>query len=193
MRCFPYVHVYHLITCLQFSLKKNPNHSKELCWQVIKLKILTLNKSPKNRLACDIDTWTSLYKIFKEWRTDNTMLKAPFDEQQVKMQHTIWLLPSLCYSLHVHCCFQGSPQIYTARLMAPLIFKFCIIQWYLRPVRGCTSGGCVSVPAMVAGLCCLGLLTLVLLLANSSLIVWGRSGSNLTPCCKRENQTMWWW
>jgi hypothetical protein len=60
------------------------------------------------------------------------------------------------------------------------------IQMYLRPVRGCTSGGCVIVPAMVAGLCCLGLLTLVLLLANSSLIVWGRSGSNLTPCWKRE-------
>ena len=57
---------------------------------------------------------------------------------------------------------------------------------YLRPVRGCTRGGWVIVPASVAGLCCLGLLTFVLLFANSSLIVWGRSGSNLTPCCKRE-------
>ena len=66
------------------------------------------------------------------------------------------------------------------------------IQMYLRPVRGCTSGGCVIVPAMVAGLCCLGLLTLVLLLANSSLIVWGRSGSNRTPCCKREKPDKWW-
>ena len=56
-------------------------------------------------------------------------------------------------------------------------------------MRGCTSGGWVIAPAMVAGLCCLGLLTLVLLFANSSLIVWGRSGSNRTPCCKRENQT----
>ena len=30
----------------------------------------------------------------------------------------------------------------------------------------------------------LGLVTLVLLFANSSLRVWGRSGSNRTPCCK---------
>lgn len=52
---------------------------------------------------------------------------------------------------------------------------------YLRPVRGCIKVGCVL--AALAG-CCLGLLTLVLLLANSSRIVWGMSGSNLTPCCK---------
>lgn len=52
---------------------------------------------------------------------------------------------------------------------------------YLRPVRGCIKVGCVL--AALAG-CCLGLLTFVLLLANSSRIVWGMSGSNLTPCCK---------
>lgn len=52
---------------------------------------------------------------------------------------------------------------------------------YLRPVRGCIKVGCVL--AALAG-CCLGLLTLVLLLANSSLMVCGMSGSNLTPCCK---------
>jgi len=33
---------------------------------------------------------------------------------------------------------------------------------------------------------CLGLLTFVLDLANSSRMVWGRSGSNLTPCCKKK-------
>ena len=32
----------------------------------------------------------------------------------------------------------------------------------------------------------LGLLTFVLDLANSKRIVWGRSGSNLTPCCKKN-------
>lgn len=52
---------------------------------------------------------------------------------------------------------------------------------YLRPVRGCIKVGCV-LAALAA--CCLGLLTLVLLLANSSRIVCGMSGSNLTPCCK---------
>lgn len=52
---------------------------------------------------------------------------------------------------------------------------------YLRPVRGCIKVGCV-LAALAA--CCLGLLTLVLLLANSSLMVCGMSGSNLTPCCK---------
>ena len=72
---------------------------------------------------------------------------------------------------------------------------------YLRPVSGCTSGCCAcaaTAAAMAAAeadeaeltagprawfCCCLGLLTLVLLLANSSRIVWGRSGSNRTPCC----------
>jgi len=49
------------------------------------------------------------------------------------------------------------------------------------PVRGCTSGGCVTACGAII---CLGLLTFVLDLANSSLMVWGRSGSNLTPCCK---------
>ena len=33
---------------------------------------------------------------------------------------------------------------------------------------------------------CLGLLTFVLDLANSRRMVWGRSGSNLTPCCKKK-------
>merc|ERR1719412_1542080 len=47
------------------------------------------------------------------------------------------------------------------------------------PVRGCTMGCCVT--ALVFTIC-LGLLTLVLDLANSSLMVCGRSGSNLTPC-----------
>lgn len=49
---------------------------------------------------------------------------------------------------------------------------------YSRPVRGCINVGCVA----GWGLCCLGFVTLVLLLANSNLKVCGRSGSNLTPC-----------
>ena len=50
---------------------------------------------------------------------------------------------------------------------------------YLRPVMGCTSVGCV---AAGWGDCCFGFVTFVLLLANSSLSVCGRSGSNRTPC-----------
>ena len=58
------------------------------------------------------------------------------------------------------------------------------VSWcYLRPVRGCTSGGCVTACGAII---CLGLLTFVLDLANSSRMVWGRSGSNLTPCCKKN-------
>ena len=57
---------------------------------------------------------------------------------------------------------------------------------YLRPVRGCTMGCCVT--ALVFTIC-LGLLTLVLDLANSNLMVCGRSGSNLTPCCNKTSQT----
>lgn len=49
------------------------------------------------------------------------------------------------------------------------------------PVIGCNRVGCV---AAIGGDCCFGLLTFVLLLANSRRIVWGKSGSNLTPCCK---------
>ena len=56
---------------------------------------------------------------------------------------------------------------------------------YLRPVRGCTMGCCVT--ALVFTIC-LGLLTLVLDLANSNLMVCGRSGSNLTPCCNKTSQ-----
>ena len=52
---------------------------------------------------------------------------------------------------------------------------------YLRPVRGCIRAGC-EVAAAAAG--CLGLLTFVLLFANSKRMVCGISGSNLTPCCK---------
>lgn len=54
---------------------------------------------------------------------------------------------------------------------------------YLRPVRGCINAGCVAGAAVAtAGL---GLLTFVLLLANSSRIVCGMSGSNRTPCCEQ--------
>ena len=51
---------------------------------------------------------------------------------------------------------------------------------YSRPVRGCSN---VGWGAAAGGelFCCLGLLTFVLLLANSSRIVCGMSGSNLTP------------
>ena len=60
---------------------------------------------------------------------------------------------------------------------------------YLRPVSGCTSGAWETAAAAAAaaaedGEGCLGLLTLVLLLANSNLMVWGKSGSKRTPCCK---------
>ena len=61
---------------------------------------------------------------------------------------------------------------------------------YLRPVSGCTRGECCDTAAAAAAAAaaedgdgCLGLLTLVLLLANSSLMVWGKSGSKRTPCC----------
>ena len=55
---------------------------------------------------------------------------------------------------------------------------------YLRPASGCMSVGCV---AAGCGDCCLGLVTLVLLLANSSLRVCGKSGSNLTPCSNKTH------
>jgi hypothetical protein len=55
---------------------------------------------------------------------------------------------------------------------------------HLRPVRGCMKVGCV---AAGWGDCCLGLVTFVLLLANSSLRVCGKSGSNLTPYKKKVN------
>lgn len=47
------------------------------------------------------------------------------------------------------------------------------------PVIGWISVGWV---AAGCGLCCLGLVTFVLLFANSNLNVCGKSGSNLTPC-----------
>lgn len=49
------------------------------------------------------------------------------------------------------------------------------------PVSGCMRVGCELV-RLAEG--CLGLLTLVLLFANSSLIVCGISGSKRTPCCR---------
>ena len=76
--------------------------------------------------------------------------------------------------------------------------QVCVENWgepievYLRPVSGCTSGewACETAAAAAAAAAedgdgCLGLLTLVLLLANSSLMVWGKSGSKRTPCCKK--------
>jgi hypothetical protein len=52
---------------------------------------------------------------------------------------------------------------------------------YLRPaVSGCINAGCA---AAVAWGCGFGLLTFVLLFANSKRIVWGISGSKRTPCC----------
>jgi len=51
------------------------------------------------------------------------------------------------------------------------------------PVSGCTRGGCdMEVTGLTRADWVLGLLTFVLDLANSKRIVWGRSGSNLTPC-----------
>ena len=49
-------------------------------------------------------------------------------------------------------------------------------------MSGCTSGGCVRAGGATI---CLGLLTFVLDFANSNRMVWGRSGSNRTPCCKK--------
>lgn len=58
------------------------------------------------------------------------------------------------------------------------------MRWlYLRPVSGCINAGCAAGAAVAtAGF---GLLTFVLLLANSSRIVCGMSGSNRTPCCEQ--------
>ena len=73
-----------------------------------------------------------------------------------------------------------------------MTIRLILVGWYLcylRPVRGCTRGGC---EIELAGLTtCFGLLTLVLDFANSSLMVWGKSGSNLTPCCKKNVMAMW--
>ena len=65
---------------------------------------------------------------------------------------------------------------------------FSMVWCYLRPVRGCTSGGCDRAGGATI---CLGLLTLVLDLANSNRMVWGRSGSNRTPCCKKTGVRHW--
>lgn len=56
-----------------------------------------------------------------------------------------------------------------------------VVGVYLRPVSGCINAGCVAVVAVLG--CGFGLLTFVLLLANSKRIVCGISGSNRTPCC----------
>lgn len=57
------------------------------------------------------------------------------------------------------------------------------VRRYLRPVSGCINAGCAAGAAVAtAGF---GLLTFVLLLANSSRIVCGMSGSNRTPCCEQ--------
>ena len=66
---------------------------------------------------------------------------------------------------------------------------FSMVFWcYLRPVRGCTSGGCDRAGGATI---CLGLLTFVLDLANSNRMVCGRSGSNRTPCCKKTGVRHW--
>ena len=65
---------------------------------------------------------------------------------------------------------------------------FSMVWCYLRPVRGCTSGGCDRAGGATI---CLGLLTFVLDLANSNRMVWGRSGSNRTPCCKKTGVRHW--
>lgn len=58
----------------------------------------------------------------------------------------------------------------------------CVLR-YLRPVSGCINAGCAAGAAVAtAGF---GLLTFVLLLANSSRIVCGMSGSKRTPCCEQ--------
>lgn len=60
-------------------------------------------------------------------------------------------------------------------------FLFVCFGVYLRPVSGCINAGCAAVVAVLG--CGFGLLTFVLLLANSKRIVCGISGSNRTPCC----------
>ena len=69
------------------------------------------------------------------------------------------------------------------------VLVFSMVFWcYLRPVRGCTSGGCDRAGGATI---CLGLLTFVLDLANSNRMVCGRSGSNRTPCCKKTGVRHW--
>ena len=63
-------------------------------------------------------------------------------------------------------------------LFLSMWYKRCVVIGYLRPVMGWISVGWV---AAGWGLCCLGLVTFVLLFANSNLNVCGRSGSNRTP------------
>lgn len=70
-------------------------------------------------------------------------------------------------------------------IISRYLFIFCSVFFfffYLRPVSGCINAGCEAVVAVLG--CGLGLLTFVLLLANSKRIVWGISGSKRTPCCK---------
>ena len=80
----------------------------------------------------------------------------------------------------------GEEAVHCVWLHSVLSWLFTVVvqwQWcYLRPVRGCTSGGCDRAGGATI---CLGLLTFVLDLANSNRMVWGRSGSNRTPCCKK--------
>ncbi len=92
-------------------------------------------------------------------------------------------------------CKTSADNVEIADLMDfdSLGFMDCLC--YLRPVRGCTRGAWVTAAAAAAaaaedGVGCFGLLTLVLLFANSSLIVWGRSGSKRTPCCNHQQETI---
>lgn len=64
-------------------------------------------------------------------------------------------------------------------------YKSSLLIKYLRPVSGCINAGCAAVVAVLG--CGFGLLTFVLLFANSKRIVWGISGSKRTPCCKCQS------
>ena len=92
------------------------------------------------------------------------------------------------------------PQVPMKIRMLDLRNDFNRLCKYLRPVSGCTRGewACDTAAAAAAAAAaedgdgCLGLLTLVLLLANSSLMVWGKSGSKRTPCCNLTNFSNMW-
>lgn len=83
--------------------------------------------------------------------------------ERVYREHTFLDIFRICFHFIAICFFK--------------VF-ICV---YLRPVSGCINAGCAAVVAVLG--CGFGLLTFVLLLANSKRIVWGMSGSKRTPCC----------
>lgn len=101
---------------------------------------------------------------------------------QLKWWCVALLLNSMDIAVGVDCIFivgwtvvERVQRLFGGKYESALLIK------YLRPVSGCINAGCAAVVAVLG--CGFGLLTFVLLFANSKRIVWGISGSKRTPCC----------